>query len=376
MNTTNASAKVNGNTFRRIIKAAITVTGGSIPINSYVFISINDNTQNIKVKSCNLEHGFKAVIPAKSEGYADFVLSDTEVKRLLNIKGDDITVLYSESGEHSEISFTDGKKKMTFNKNVFDPENWINMDDDTYSTYADFEAADFMEAVNRSSIFVSQSDRPNPILKGFCINGDQMETLDGYRAFICKLPGMYYNAEKFVISGSLKNIKNIFDKSEHIVLDKSKKYVKFSTTEGVYIEYVVRLLNGEFHDLSKCVPKNYTAKMTVNAETLKAICKEAKSYVNNKAPVPIILKAEHGNGKMVLPCSDFKYEEAFEADDYSGVEMFAGYKAAYFYDGLNAFSGNVNIEYSGKLMPLVISQNNDLALVLPIRLDPETEAAC
>ena len=372
----NTTAVISGDFMRRSVKAAITAAAKQAAIPSLETICFSLDREAVTVESSDLEQGIKAIIPAKVEGYADFVLHNDEAKRLLNIKGGAITIHYNECGEQADIMFSDGKKKLSFKKRIFDKsKDWISFGADSYEQYAEFEAESFMEAVKRCAVFKAANDT-QPILQGFAFDGDYLETLDGLRAFLTKMSGTFYNSEKFAVCGKLENVKTMFDKSETLVFEKAAKYVKLSTDNGIHLDYILRIIQGEIFPLRKnCIPKQFVARMTIEAETLKTICKEAKSYVKGSAPMPIVFKAENGKGRITLAYPDFRYDETFEAESYEGAEMYAGYKAAYMLDGLNAFKGEIDINFSGTLTPMVISQGDDMAIVLPVRLSPETKQA-
>ena len=370
----NTTAKVNGNDLRRAIKSAISITekNPALRMVENVLLAIKENTLTIEAENLGAAH-YTMTIDAKTEGYTEYAAIHYEdIKRILNIKGDDITVEINTYGENTTTVFSDNKKSMTFKSGAIDYTlEWINSfgEENTEHLYT-IDADDLIKTLERCKPFTAKHDM-NPLMKGYCINGKYIEALDGYHAIRLNMPGMIYNTEQhFVIDPAINWIKNIF-KAEEIYFSFYKdKFVSLIAEIGkTKIEYKCRIMQGKPFPLDQAIPKSIgTAEMNINADDLKAICKEAASYTK-KEHMPIHFYANHGKGIISLAMSNFKYEEKFYSNSYTGTEMYSGYKAAYMLDGLNAFDGDITIHYHGNLQAMVIEQNGDITIILPVRLE-------
>lgn len=377
----NTTAKVNGNDLRRAIKSAlsIVVKNPSLHIVENVLLAIQENRLTIEAE--NTEAHYTMTIDARTEGYTEYsAIHYEDIKRILNIKGDEITVeINAKPGENTVTTFSDNKKSMGFKTDTIDyAEQWINsfVDGNTEQLYT-IDADDLIKTLERCKPFTAKHDM-NPLMKGYCINGTYIEALDGYHAIRCNMPGMIYNTEQhFVINPWIDNVKNIFTKTETIIFSYyNDKFVSLVAENGkTKITYNCRIMQGQPFPLDQAIPKsNGIAEMNINANDLKAICKEAASYTK-KEKMPIHFYANNGRGIISLAMSNFKYAEKFYPNSYTGAEMYSGYKAAYMLDGLNAFDGDVTIHYYGNLQAMVIEQNGDITLVLPVRLETSRKDA-
>ena len=373
-------ARINGDYFRRAAKSAITATlktGRALPILETALITIQDGAITIEANDC--EQYFKATIPAQTDGLGTCAnLPADDLKKLLNIKGGTMDIEFEQDNNRMFVNVTDGKKKMKFVRPLVDREKeWPERSEASGEQFYRVTACEFAEAIKRHSPFVAQTDI-NPTLYGYGIYGADMVTIDGYHVLVTRLRGEQTGEQAeadYVISKKLENFKNIYPvKGSQVEFMRGKKYVHFvSTDEGITVEWSVRRIEGVPHPVRSCKPKTYTGELTIDANMLGGIVKEAKSYIKASQPMPIIFGANNGNGFVDLKTAGFQYTENFTVKQ-DGTALLGGYKAAYMLDGLGAFSGDVHIRYSTDLMPLEISQGVDWALVLPVRLPAERKA--
>ena len=198
------------------------------------------------------------------------------------------------------------------------------------------------------------------------------------------------NSDYFETVGEkLINIKNIFNKNDGMIavygaesmeskLDFGKyKYTLFSLTEGdMKIEYAVRNLQGEFHNVKNSYPTTFQTYGIAKAGSLIELCKEYSKFISEKAPNPIIFHQINDVVYASLRTVSIKFCEPTEIK-IDGAPLSAGYKNAFLMEGLSVFDKNetINMKTNGNLYPLLIENNEYHVLVLPIRLTDDIISA-
>ena len=183
------------------------------------------------------------------------------------------------------------------------------------------------------------------------------------------------NDFKVIIPGKTLNEVNkiISDSFEKIKISVAKNQALF---EMENCKIVTRLLEGEFLEYEKVIPKTYETRIRVNKKDLQE-CFERVSLISmssiekeRKYPVKVTIEI----GKIVISCKnqagDAK-EEIFITTEGKNLEV--GFNPKYFLDALKAIDEEeIYVEFGSSISPSIIKsveENGDYVyMILPIRI--------
>ncbi len=183
------------------------------------------------------------------------------------------------------------------------------------------------------------------------------------------------NDFKVVIPGKTLNEVNkiITDSFDTIKISVAKNQALF---EMENCKIVTRLLEGEFLEYEKVIPKNWETRIRVNKKELQE-CFERVSLISmstlekeRKYPVKVSIDI----GKIIISCKnqagDAK-EEIFLSSEGKNLEV--GFNPKYFLDALKAIDDEeVFVEFGSSLSPSIIKSVEDTGdyvyMILPIRI--------
>lgn len=368
--------KVNGESLRKMVKSATTVTVKSSPVSMCYSTLIKAENNRLTVCANNLVTAYKAVTDCTTSGDFEIVLDDDTIKKLLNVKGSDLTLEYT-SGEKT-VKVSDGRKNMMLvctepTENDFDYGSFTATFEYDWKTLFTIAGDELLNAVKTLGKFTAK-DNLRPILCGYHIDNGDMVTIDGYRLGVKHLAMEKRTTDewKFTADAQLENVKNIFEKSDniHVSLDDSGKHSMYSTESGeISIQYAMRNIEGDFHNWRQSMPKQHTTEFTVTAGDVMEIAKEYKGYINAKNKAPFILGTYNGKLHGYIKTVDVSVSQEIPVDDLSG-EIFAGYNIAYTLDIFSVFDKKEKVKCcnNGEVTPLLVSNGEYDCLLLPIRL--------
>lgn len=398
MENTNITINIaNGDVFRKAIKAAASCAlkpgHGSIYWQAMVYIGLytDDNKTYMQIYANTLEHAVKYSFPVEvvnghwnTDLFSIYVSKD-DIKKVLNVPGDNITIKAEEgfNSEHIDLTFTNGKKKiaLTSRKLVnYNSEVSILGIEKTFTYYDAIDFTYFAEIVKKFTPFMAKTDI-NPALKGMNVNGEYLEAIDGYKCIRAKIFKPFPDeVESFIICDQIVNIKNIFKpfvlSDNTLNIYSSKMYTRFIAASGnMIIEYTLRNLEGAFHPMASIFANSYKELFTVNAGELYGIAKEAESYCNDKNRMPLEIYMKDNIGIARIKFGDFTFSQSFECSaSTNSIEMYMGFKPEYTMNGMEVFGNTeINVKYNGNLNPLILCGTGDFenieAVILPVRME-------
>lgn len=387
---------INAENFKRAVKAAVSCCGEYTP-KVYIDIGANggfmatDLAQFIRIGFSSIEY--------ESEGGNDTIgikIDEAMLKKIADIKGDNITMMYDSDYEH-EVKFTNGKKILTLacsvvdnskGSNEFNRESYLIPFEADRDKVLAVESEEMLRAIKTASVFTSKVDS-RPILKGYHFNGhdNMIETIDGYRAVRKIWKTGIMDAEYFETVGEqLDNIKNIFTKDYNYIsvygAEKREvktdfgryKYTIFQCNyNGMNIEYAVGNISGQFHAMDKIYPTVFNTTATVKAGSIAEMCKEYKKYISAKDPVPVVFHQEGDEVYTHLKTASLAICEPTDINVLYGNISTIGFKNGFMLDVMNVFDKNeeVTIGCNSDLQPMVVENGEYFVIILPVRLKPE-----
>ena len=233
----------------------------------------------------------------------------------------------------------------------------------------------FKEMIQQT-IFAVADDAAKPIYTGALFKvedgGLTMVGVDGYRLAKCH-ESIDYHGQPFdcvVPKKALLEISSLLDESGDKAVDISIGLRHAAFMIGNYVIFT-RLLEGEFLDYEKAIPKSHATEIKVDVRTLVESVNRVALVVSEYLRSPI--KMHVGNGQIGLSCATFIGAASDTLDaNISGDDLLIGFNHKYLSDALrNAGCDEVRLQLNGPLSPMVVLPNSGdsfVFLVLPVRL--------
>ena len=330
------------------------VSKTSLPVLEGILISAEKG--KLTLVSYNLEMSMKKEIYASCEEEGDVVINARllcEIIRKSNspeitIETDDRLMCHIKSG--NAVFDIMGMKAEDFPETPSVPE-----------TESVSIKGGLLKDMVRGTLFaVSTTEGSRPILTGLNI-----KITDGVGCFV-GTSGDY----NFVISGKAigEAVKIINNDEENVEIFVSKKLISFKI-EGYTL--VSRLLEGEFLNYEKALPKEYMQKITVKVRNIIDIIERIALVVNDKFTTPIRCKLDEGVATFMCTSSVGRavdtYETALEGEPFE-----IGINSQYLLEALRACeTDEVTIKFKGSKEGFVIEpQNSDsfIYMIMPMML--------
>lgn len=247
----------------------------------------------------------------------------------------------------------------------------------------DLSKTEFLNALPQVSFAVS-SDEARPVLTGilFILSKKSLSLVatDGFRLSrkIINLEGVGKEIKTVIPKNILLEVSRVGEENENILLEvkEKEKQVVFGLDNLILSS---RVLEGEFPDFEKIIPKNSSVKVRVDKEELLRAVKLASVFARDSANIVKIkimkdfikLSAESsqvGNQETII---DAKVEPSFaEASADKGFEISFNYK--FLEDFLRAVVGEeVVMEFNNASSPGVFADPKDptyLHLIMPVKV--------
>lgn len=229
-------------------------------------------------------------------------------------------------------------------------------------------------------LFSVSLDEKKPVLTGinFEINGDKMTLVscDGFRLSIRHETVKCNELMKFIVPGrTLAELMKLLDDSDDIIkVELTNKHIIMHFDNLCFFS---RLIEGEYIDYLKPIPKDTTIEVKVKLDDIISSCERANLVIDERVKSPI--KITVAPGGLLLSCDSVngKVRDEIPATT-SGVDLNIGFNNKYLLDALRAaaLSGDdeVILRMKTSLVGMSIQpidHDSYFYLVLPVRLNDE-----
>ncbi len=229
-------------------------------------------------------------------------------------------------------------------------------------------------------LFSVSVDEKRPVLTGinFEINGDKITLVscDGFRLSIRNETVKSDELMKFIVPGrTLSELMKLLDDSDDIIsVELTNKHI-IMHFDNLY--FFSRLIEGEYIDYLKPIPKDTTVEARVKIDDMIASCERASLVIDERVKSPV--KITVAPGSLLFSCDSVngKVRDEIPAST-NGTDLDIGFNNKYLLDALRAaaLSGDDEVVLRMKT-PLVgmsiqpIDHDSYFYLVLPVRLNDE-----
>ena len=190
---------------------------------------------------------------------------------------------------------------------------------------------------------------------------NRIGAVDGYRLALSRDKSLCVE-EPFYISPEALKLLPVFD-GESCRLSVGKTWAVFD--RGT-VRLITRMPEGEGLNFDAAIPKNYGEARTVDIADFIGSLRYLSEFIRNPDKDPICFNS----GYLSLKNVRGKYISKLKMEDTPTIAI--GFKGRYMLDGLKQFQAkkleSVSMRMSTPFAPIILSDQDDLAMILPYRL--------
>ena len=233
---------------------------------------------------------------------------------------------------------------------------------------------DLLKNMIKQTVFATSQDQTKPVLMGELleiVNGNiSLVAIDGYRLAVrsCSVDSAINDAKVIIPGKALIDVNSLLSSEEDIKLGFDEKNAIFMINDT---KIITRLLEGEFIDYKKLLPREHNSKVKLNTKELLNSIERAsllsQSEKNN------LIKLSIRDNTMAITSNTDKgnvYEEV--SLELEGDYLDIAFNSRYFLEGLkNIDSEEIFIEFTTNVNPCIIRPADGVKytyLLLPVRI--------
>ena len=233
---------------------------------------------------------------------------------------------------------------------------------------------DLLKNMIKQTVFAISQDQTKPILMGELleiIDGNiSLVAIDGYRLAVrsATVDNVSNNAKVIIPGKALTDVNSLLSTEEDIQLGFDDKNAIFIIEDT---KIITRLLEGDFIDYKKLLPREYNSKVKLNTkELLNSI--ERASLLSQSEKNNLIKLSIRDNSMAITSNTDRGnvYEEV--SLELEGDYLDIAFNSRYFIEGLkNIDSEEIYIEFTTNVNPCIIKPADEVKytyLLLPVRI--------
>ena len=280
-----------------------------------------------------------------------------------------------------EVNFVDNKAEFF----IIPAEDFPKLPEVEGEHLMEVPALDFAKAISKTA-FAAGTDESRPVLTGVLLRAEEdkltLVGVDGFRLSKkeIKLESKVKEVVKEIIPAkSLQEVEKLIfevceekDKVEIFYLgSKNQILFKFSN-----IEFSSRLIEGEFPDYQKIIPKESIVKFTVPREELGNVIKIASIFARNVIGNKTRFKVDSDEKILSLSASVVdigKNESKIDLKNISGESLETGFNIKFLNEMIVAIkSKDISFQSNGATAPGVFLDTEDpdfIHIIMPMRLD-------
>ena len=230
-----------------------------------------------------------------------------------------------------------------------------------------------LKTLIRQTAFAASQENTRPILKGVLVENKNsllnFVALDGYRLAVKNTESTYEKEFKIVVSARVLNeLSKIIEASEEFI------YICYNESQIMFynenFKMISRLLQGEFIDYSRMLPKDFKTVININRKELLSAVERVALVLDDDKKKPIVIK--NYNDEIVINVAGERgVSREVVGAEISGEEMELYFSARHILECLRSVDEeNVKIVLTGPFHPVVIKSDEDESytfLVMPVR---------
>ena len=233
---------------------------------------------------------------------------------------------------------------------------------------------DLLKNMIKQTVFAISQDQTKPVLMGELfeiVDGNiSLVAIDGYRLAVrsCTVNNIINNAKVIIPGKTLTDVNSLLSSEEDVKLGFDEKNAIFIINDT---KIITRLLEGEFIDYKKLLPREHNSKVKLNTKDLLNSIERASLL--SQSEKSNLIKLSIRDNVMAITSNTDKgnvYEEV--SLQLEGDYLDIAFNSRYFLEGLkNIHSEEIFIEFTTNVNPCIIRPADEVKytyLVLPVRI--------
>ena len=233
---------------------------------------------------------------------------------------------------------------------------------------------DILKNMIKQTVFAISQDQTKPVLMGELleiVDGDvSLVAIDGYRLAVrsCSVENLNANAKVIIPGKTLSDVNSLLSTEEQVQIGFDEKNAIFIINET---KIITRLLDGEFIEYKKLLPREHNTRIKLNTRSLLDSIERAsllsQSERNN------LIKLSIRDNTMAITSNTEKGNVYEEVDlELEGDYLDIAFNSRYLLEGLkNIESEEIFIEFTTNVNPCIIKPVDGIKyiyLLLPVRI--------
>ena len=233
---------------------------------------------------------------------------------------------------------------------------------------------DLLKNMIKQTVFAISQDQSKPILMGELleiVDGNiSLVAIDGYRLAVrsCAVDNMINNAKVIIPGKTLTDVNSLLSSEETVKLGFDEKNAIFIINDT---KIITRLLDGEFIDYKKLLPREHNSKVKLNTKDLLNSIERA-SLLSQTEKNNLIKLSIRDNVMVITSNNDKGDVKEVVSLQLEGDYLDIAFNSRYFLEGLkNIDSEEIYIEFTTNVNPCIIRPADGVKytyLLLPVRI--------
>ncbi|MBU6338676.1 MAG: DNA polymerase III subunit beta [Rickettsiales bacterium] len=272
------------------------------------------------------------------------------------------------------LQIKSGKSK--YNLPCIEASEFPNLSEGDLGGAAEIESEKLAKMIDKTRFAIS-SDEARYYLNGLFLQavkkdaGFELRSVatDGHRLALSHTPAVNFDSEFGVIlpKKSVAEIRRIIDGTKKVSIAVSRVKIKIIAEQTTIVS---KLIDGEFPDYDKVLPKNNSQLAVINKKTFFD-CVDRVSTVANDKHKSVKLTLENGKMNLQVSTNDgsFAYEE-FDVS-YSGDKIETGFNSRYLLDVIGQVDKEeVLMRFKDRVSPALLEARDmySIFVIMPVRV--------
>jgi len=340
----------------------------TIPILSNVLLELKSD--QLIVTATDLEIGLRSFLKVKTYSEGKITVSAKKLYEIIREMPNKTINFTAKNNFWIEITC----EKSVFNLVGLSSDEFPNFPEINENSLNEIDNEDFNKMIDKT-IFSVSNDESKYNLNGIFLKNEEklvMVATDGHRLSYCcneKFKNMtIFNQGIILPKKGIYEFKKIVNKEQSLFIGMNENNFTIKNDNAILI---MRIVDGEFPDYNKVLPKKCDNYSTINKLDFLHALKRISILSSEKLRG---VKFNLEKNKLIITSSNPDYGDAKEEIDikYSGEEISIGFNSKYILDILNSIEDEfINFHLKDNLSPGMIEpvdDSNFLSVIMPMRL--------
>jgi DNA polymerase III subunit beta len=328
-------------------------------------LKVEAGAQGLLLSGTNLEIDLSCVVPAEIKDPASFVVPAHLLAQIVRNLGGELVELELIGNELAVRAGGSEFKLQTGDLGAY-PEL-------SFPAHADATLSAAELARSLSSVrYAASNEAFQAVFRGIKVEQS------GTRARVVASDGFRLALREFAAPGEARNLIIPARSADELVRVLRDGEVRLSYGEGMLgiqtdrVRMNVKLLDGDFPDYERVIPRDIKLKVSLSAAALKEAVSRVAVLADKNANNRVEFQIGEGTLRLAAEGDYGRGQDSLEVQqEGSEPAMSLGFNAKYVLDALGPIEGDVEMQFSGPTSPAMFRASGDggyLAVVVPLRI--------